>query len=65
MNVMINGAQETIDEMSLEELCKRFQDHPHFIATAVNGEFVAVRERGNCQLQEGDKIEIVSPRQGG
>ncbi len=65
MNVSINGVGETIEEISLEELCKRYNDHPHFIATAVNGEFVAVKERGHYQLQDGDKIEIVSPRQGG
>lgn len=65
MNVVINGASEEISEVTLEELCQRFLDHPHTIATAVNGAFVSVREREECKLSEGDKIEILSPRQGG
>ena len=65
MNVVINGEPQTIDEETLFQLCQRFNDHPDFIATAVNGEFVTVKERADCQLKEGDKIEIVSPRQGG
>lgn len=65
MNVTINGVKETIEATTLEELCKRFQDHPHFIATAVNGEFVTVMDRAGTEIKDGDEIEIVSPRQGG
>lgn len=65
MNITINGVSETVEEMTLADLCKRFNDHPHFIATAVNGVFVAVTSRGSHKLKDGDKIEIVSPRQGG
>lgn len=65
MNVLINGASEEISEVTLDELCKRYLEHPHTIATAVNGAFVSVRERAECILNEGDKIEILSPRQGG
>ena len=35
------------------------------VATAVNGHFVAGALRATTLLQPGDKIEIVSPRQGG
>ena len=35
------------------------------VATAVNGEFVAERARNSARLEPGDRIEIVSPRQGG
>lgn len=65
MNVIINGKPETIDEVTLSELCKRFLDHPHTIATAVNGSFVSVNNRPKIVLKDGDKIEILSPRQGG
>jgi len=35
------------------------------LATALNGEFVPARKRGEASLREGDRIEIVAPRQGG
>lgn len=65
MNVTINGEAKEIDEKNLAELCKQYPDHPNFIATAVNGTFVRVHDRGAYELKEGDNIEILSPRQGG
>ena len=65
MNVILNGETISVTEKNLEELCKRFRDHPHNVATAVNGDFISVRERASCILSDGDKIEILSPRQGG
>lgn len=35
------------------------------IATAVNGEFVPERRRADTRLADGDRVEIVSVRQGG
>jgi sulfur carrier protein len=35
------------------------------VATALNGEFVAERDRGKTRLSDGDRVEIVAPRQGG
>jgi sulfur carrier protein len=35
------------------------------VATAVNGEFVPERARAGTTLGSGDRVEIVSPRQGG
>ena len=35
------------------------------VATALNGEFVPARARAATPLKEGDRIEIVAPRQGG
>lgn len=65
MKMTINGREQEVEEKTLEALCKRYNDHPSFIATAVNGAFVNVLDRGSFQLKEGDQIEIVSPRQGG
>ncbi|GJM02975.1 MAG: thiamine biosynthesis protein ThiS [Rhodomicrobium sp.] len=65
MQVEINGKSEDITEATLEELCKRYLDLPTVIATAVNGTFITVHERAELILQPGDKIEILSPRQGG
>ncbi len=35
------------------------------VATALNGIFVPIRDRAAKQLQPGDRIEILSARQGG
>lgn len=35
------------------------------VATAINGEFVRQEERASIRLAPGDRIEILSARQGG
>ena len=35
------------------------------VATALNGDFVPARKREATPVKEGDRIEIVAPRQGG
>lgn len=65
MQVVINGQDETVTETTLEELCKRFNEDPSAVATAVNGDFVALQERSQVVLQAHDRIEILSPRSGG
>ena len=35
------------------------------VATALNGEFVPARAREATSLKDGDRIEILAPRQGG
>ncbi|PKQ12158.1 MAG: thiamine biosynthesis protein ThiS [Alphaproteobacteria bacterium HGW-Alphaproteobacteria-1] len=65
MKIMVNGtAQETaaptlaalIDEMGLGAAK---------VATAVNEGFVPASQRAATLLTDGDRIEIVAPRQGG
>lgn len=36
-----------------------------WLATAVNGELVARDERETFELRDGDRVEILSPMQGG
>ena len=35
------------------------------VATAVNGEFVPQGNRASTQLQNGDRVEVLAPMQGG
>ena len=35
------------------------------VATALNGEFVPARKREATPVRDGDRIEILAPRQGG
>ena len=41
------------------------EDEGDWLATARNGELVHVADRQHCRLAEGDRIEILSPMQGG
>jgi len=65
MKITINGTPtETRAEMLdavLEEL--GFGDAK--VATAVNEDFVPASLRGQTALAPGDRVEIVTPRQGG
>lgn len=65
MKIEINGGIRDTEAENLGELCKLLELEDVKIATAVNGEFVAADSRMTRTLSEGDKIEILTPRQGG
>jgi sulfur carrier protein len=65
LRVLLNGEPFATDAKNLDELCARLGFAEAKIATAVNGSFVAARERKGKTLAEADEIEIVAPRQGG
>lgn len=65
MRIFINGNAEETDAVTLAELCRKQGLGGDRFATAVNGEFVAAPGRPERRLKEGDRIEIVAPRQGG
>lgn len=57
---VIRSAAITLDKLLLEA------GYPEAkVATALNGDFVPHRARSTTRLADGDRIEIVSPRQGG
>lgn len=65
LNVVINGEPRITGAHSLAELVAEAGFAGSRVATAVNGDFVPERARADRQLAEGDRVEIVSPRQGG
>jgi len=65
LNVFVNGEPLATEARTLAELVIEAGFADTRIATAVNGEFVPERARAGRQLAHGDRIEIVSPRQGG
>ncbi|WP_420410797.1 sulfur carrier protein ThiS [Roseibium sp.] len=65
MNLTVNGEDQTVSAKTLDVLIAELGFEPEFLATALNSDFVPVEERADCVLKEGDKIEILSPRQGG
>ena len=65
MVVIVNGKEVETSALSLAALVAEQALGEHRIATALNGQFVAAAARGATPLKAGDRIEIVSPRQGG
>lgn len=65
MDVFVNGKAIETAARVLSELVAEQTTPDAKVATAVNGNFVAQASRAATPLQPGDRIEIVSPRQGG
>jgi sulfur carrier protein len=65
MSLVVNGRTKLSRAGTLAELISELGYGDAKIATARNGEFVPRSDRTSTRLAPGDKIEIVSPRQGG
>jgi sulfur carrier protein len=65
MKIIVNGAEREVGATTLAEALLALEYADAIVATALNGRFVAARLREATTLSEGDKIEIVAPRQGG
>ena len=65
MKILVNGVEQDVAAQTLENALERLDYGDTKVATALNGDFVPARKRADTVLREGDRIEIVSPRQGG
>ena len=65
MKISINGIAKDVTSTSLEAVLHEVGYGDTRVATAVNGNFVPVGQRALCQIEAGDQLEIVTPRQGG
>ncbi len=65
MQVTVNGEACEIAVANLAEALVALDFADAVVATALNGEFVPKRKREETPLKDGDRIEIVAPRQGG
>jgi sulfur carrier protein len=63
--LIVNGIEREIAASTLEAALRALDYADAVVATALNGEFVPARKRAEASLREGDRIEIVAPRQGG
>jgi len=63
--ILLNGEQAETDSRTLAELVAGQGLAEGAVATAVNGDFVPRQVRAATLLAEGDRVEIVAPRQGG
>lgn len=63
--LVVNGEARQSRAETLAELIDMQELGEARIATAVNGAFVPARARASRRLEAGDRVEIVSARQGG
>ena len=64
MNITLNGAPASVNGPSLEDALSELGYKGKF-ATAVNETFVPAASRVAFQLSDGDRVEVVAPKQGG
>ena len=65
MNIIVNGQNQNISRVNLSMVLEELGYKRMNLATAVNGNFISVEQRVNTELKDGDKLEILSPQQGG
>ena len=65
MKIIINGENTEVQATALDQLLVELGYGDSWVATAVNGVFVAQGHRADCTLNEADRLEVVTPRQGG
>ena len=65
MTLIVNGEPRELAAGTLAEALRTLDYGEAKVATALNGEFVPARARGATPVKDGDRIEIVAPRQGG
>ncbi|WP_157019531.1 sulfur carrier protein ThiS [Mesorhizobium xinjiangense] len=65
MKLTVNGEERAVSADTLAALLEELDYEGGWLATARNGEVVHRDARGRCRLAEGDRVEILSPMQGG
>ncbi|MDR9486162.1 MULTISPECIES: sulfur carrier protein ThiS [Sediminimonas] len=65
MRITVNGESSQIAAEKLAAALDELGYGAARVATAVNGEFVPAAMRADHALCEGDRLEILAPRQGG
>ncbi len=65
MTLLLNGEPREVAATTLDQALAELGYAGKVVATAVNGDFVAVRNRDGVTLNDGDRVEVVAPMQGG
>ncbi|MBO1256262.1 sulfur carrier protein ThiS [Alteromonas sp. 5E99-2] len=65
ISIQVNSNNLTCKSTNLATLLVELEYADSIVATALNGEFVAQNNRVNTPIQQGDKVEILAPMQGG
>lgn len=65
MKIVVNGVAQDVSAPDLAALLGELAYGDALVATAVNENFVRAKDRAAKTLAEGDRVEILTPRQGG
>ena len=65
MRILVNGVWRETAGRELATALEELGYGGRLVSTAVNGEFVALEERGRTALADGDRLEVLAPMQGG
>jgi sulfur carrier protein len=65
MRLIVNGEDHHLDAATLADVLTLLEYEGGWLATAVNGELVHREDRAGHPLYEGDRIEVLTPLQGG
>lgn len=65
MQITVNARPHDIAAATLAAALAELGFASPAIATAVNGQFVPKAQRDTTALREGDRLEVLSPMQGG
>jgi sulfur carrier protein len=65
MKILVNGAWRDTTAAELAAALEELGYGDSVVSTALNGEFVAARARAGTRLEEGDRLEVLAPMQGG
>ena len=65
MRLVVNGEPQEVPAATLADALQSLDLAEAKVATALNGEFVPARARVSTPVKDGDRIEIIAPRQGG
>ena len=65
MKISVNGKPTETSAATLADLLAELGKADAKIAAALNEGFVPAAQRANTDLADGDRVEIVAPRQGG
>ena len=65
MKLTVNGQPVDVGVETLDQLLSELEYEGPWLATAVNMNVVHAAERSGWALHDGDRVEILSPMQGG
>ena len=65
MQIIVNAKPHEVSGATLADALVELGYTSPAIATALNGEFVSRAKRIDQKLTEGDRVEVLSPMQGG
>jgi sulfur carrier protein len=65
MRIQVNGEPREVAATTLAALLRELDFEDLTVATALNQSFVRRSDRSQARLNEGDAVEILTPRQGG